>query len=771
MRFQHELLRRLRDPRGPGADQGWARRSLEVSIARPLLIGMAILQAVMVLAVLASLGRDLVGLLVAISHLAAAALALAVLRFDRGHVASILGSWMLFLLDWSVSPTPESTLLFTACWLCNLNGALPAFLLRGKVSWLAPLGAAAAIPVLMILLRPDQSAHPLVPGVFVTTIAITLATRIGLSYLIDYTDRVDAEARELEETTAALTARTSATYQAAEDARVLHDTAINTLGAIANGGAAVADVDAVRQRCLADIAVIETLRSVTGDDVSTGPGFRDAIRPTGIRVRYAGMPDEEIANIEALLPPRVMRAFSRAAAEAVQNAAKHSGADEVVVSITRTADAVRVAVVDRGVGMEEQGRAQGSGIERSILERARSAGIRATIDSGPGAGTIVTLEYPLDAAADSSRALETGESGVEEVVRQLRSRSAFALSAGLVGVGVTLAALNHPGKATPEWLMVAVVAMTCWLAWRERDRPRLSVWTTIALIAAGPVAFFLSAWSVGFGRVNPILWQAIAPTGPLLALMMVVLPRATKRLGFAIYLLTVLAIAIHVASTSLEAAYITGIAGLLGFGLIAGVSSFVRKLAAIAARAHREQRETFTAGLQLATVGAAAESRRRWRDAGLEHSVSLLRAIGEGRVDPCDPAIQNRCAEEEAYLRQLSLLSPELIHMGTWFARALNASRLKGVRLTVRSGAADAKADDAQRLGGTLMAVVEAMPSGTKLTAALFATAQGLTMILVAPTPRLMAAFNPEGLWGRGLRVQTLDQQDFAELVVAGGES
>ena len=770
MSIRHELLRRLRDPRGRRTDKGWAGRGLEGSIAKSLLIGMTILQGVMVPAAIASLGRDTTGLVVAASHLVAVMAALAVLQFGRGHVWLILGSWILFLLDWTISPAPGSTLLFTACWVCNLNGALPAFLLRGKVSWLAPLGAASTIPVLMVLLRPDQAAHPLVPGVLVTTIAITVATRIGLSYLIDYTDRVDAETRELEETTASLTAQTSATHQAAEDARVLHDTAINTLGAIASGGAAVDDVDAVRLRCLADISAIETLRSVTGDDASARHGFRDAIRPAGIRVRYAGMSDEEIASTEALLPPRVMRAFSRAAAEAVQNAAKHSGADEVVVSIARTADEVRVVISDRGVGIEG-GLRHGSGIQRSILERARSAGIRATIDSTLGAGTIVTLDYALHNAADQPRAVEVGGGSVEDLVRHLRSRSAFALSAGLVGVGVTLAALNHPGKATPEWLMVAVVAVACWLAWRERDRTRLSAWTTIALMAAGPVAFFLSAWSVGFGRVNPILWQAIAPTGPLLVLMIVVLPRAVKVLGIVAYLLTVLAIAIGVAPTAREAAYITGVAGFLGLGLIAGVLSFVRSLAAIATRANREQREAFTTGLQLAAVEAAAEARRRWRDAGLEHSVSLLRAIGEGRVDPRDPAIQNRCAEEEAYLRQLSLLNPELIRMGAWFARALNASRLKGVGLTVRSGAADAKADDAQQLGGTLLAMVDAMPPGTKLTTAMFATAQGLTMTLVAPTPCLISALNGDVHRARVLKLQTLGEQDLAELVVAGGES
>jgi len=770
MSIRRDWLRRLRNPRGQRTSTGWAGRSLEGSIGNVFLIAMAIWQGVMALAALSSLGPETAGLVMAAIHFVALGTALAVFRFGRWHLLSILGWWALFVMDWAIAPAPESTLLFAACWMCNLNGALPAFLLRGKASWLAPLAAAVTIPVLMIITRPDLVAHPLVPSVFVTTIAIMMATRIGLSYLVDYTNGVDAEAQELEETMASLTTRKSATHQAAEDARVLHDTAINTLGAIANGGAAISDPDAVRQRCLADIATIEALRSGKGDDIAVRHGFRDAIRPTGIRVRYVGMSDDEIANAEGLLPPRVMRAFSRAVAEAVQNAAKHSGAAEAVVSITRTDQAVWVAVSDQGIGIQK-GQRHGTGVTRSILERAREAGIQVAIDSAPGQGTTVTLEYVFGDALDPSRPVAVSGGSVENLVRQLRLRSAFVLSAGLIGVGVALAALNHPGEATPEWLMVAVVALACGLAWRERNRDRLSVSTMIALMVSGPVAFVLSAWAVGFGQTHPVLWQAIAPTGPLLALMIVLLPRAVKIFGFAIYLLTVLATAASVVPASWEAAHVTLVAGLLGLGLILGVTSFVHSLAAVATRANSEQQGAFRAGLELAAVEAAAETRRRWRDAGLEQSVDLLRDIGEGRLDPSDPAIQQRCAEEEAFLRQLLLLNPELIQMGTWFARALNAARLKGVGLTVRAGAADATAEDAPQFGRTLLRIIDAMPAGSKLTTAFFATARGLAMTLVAPTPNLVSVLSSDGQWNNVLKLQTLGEQDLAELVMTGSRS
>ena len=529
----------------------------------------------------------------------------------------------------------------------------------------------------------------------------------------------------------------------------------------------------MRLRCLADITAIDDLRIARGEDPAARTGLRDAIRAVGIRVRHGGLSDDELASTESLLPAPVLRALGRAAVEAVQNAARHSGADEVRVTITRTDQQVQLTIRDEGVGMQvDLPRARG--IVRSILERADDAGIEATIDSTPGAGTTVRLEYGLDDLVRDTGPLVAlpeadREVTVEAVVRPLRSRAVFALSAGLVGVGVVLSALNHPGQPTPEWLMVLVVAAACGLAWRERNRARISWPTALALLVAGPLAFLLSAWAVGFGRSDPILWQAIGPTGPLLALLIVPLPRGVKALGHAAYALTVAVAAAWIAPASMAAMQITLVAGLVGLGLRSAVRRFINRLAAVATAAHQAQRQAFAVSLELVAVEAASEARRRWRDAGLDESIRLLRAIGEARLSPQDPAIRQRCADEEAFLRQLSLLHPELIQMGTWLARALHVSRQRGVGLTVRAGATDAPASDARYLGETLLTVVDALPSGTPLTTALFTSARGLTMTLVAPTPHLRACLDGIAQRVQGFTQRTLGTQDLVELTANGG--
>ena len=158
MSIRHALSRRLRDPRSQQTDKGWAGRSLEASIARAMLIGMATLHGVTGLAVLFSLGREPAALALAAAHVAMIATAFAVLRAGRGQLGLVLGSWALFVADWTLAPTPESTLLFAACWLCNLADTLPVMLLRGRTSWQVPLAAAVVLPLSMLLLRPEWAS-------------------------------------------------------------------------------------------------------------------------------------------------------------------------------------------------------------------------------------------------------------------------------------------------------------------------------------------------------------------------------------------------------------------------------------------------------------------------------------------------------------------------------------------------------------------------------------------------------------------------------------
>jgi signal transduction histidine kinase len=84
-------------------------------------------------------------------------------------------------------------------------------------------------------------------------------------------------------------------------------------------------------------------------------------------------------------------------AEALTNAAKHSGASEVSVEVEVAGDVLHVAVRDDGAG--GAGLARGTGLA-GLKDRVEALGGRTFLDSRPGAGTSLKAEFPLTAAND-----------------------------------------------------------------------------------------------------------------------------------------------------------------------------------------------------------------------------------------------------------------------------------------------------------------------------------------------------------------------------------
>jgi len=116
-------------------------------------------------------------------------------------------------------------------------------------------------------------------------------------------------------------------------------------------------------------------------------------------VRFVGS-----AEADVRLPDEVETALFRIAQEALNNAAKHAHATEVVVTMTVAERQLCVMVEDNGRGFDiEAARAAGSaGADggmgmRTMRERATAAGITLRITGGPGRGTRVWMAAPLPA--------------------------------------------------------------------------------------------------------------------------------------------------------------------------------------------------------------------------------------------------------------------------------------------------------------------------------------------------------------------------------------
>ena len=141
-------------------------------------------------------------------------------------------------------------------------------------------------------------------------------------------------------------------------------------------------------------ALSHGLHSLTLDHLgleAAGRGFcKELANRQGVHIEYhcQDMPED--------LPQEVSVCLFRILQEALQNAAKHSGAQRFEVWIRGRASEVELVVHDSGVGfeVEEESKRHGLGLT-SIKERLKLVGGQLSIDSKPQAGTTIQARVRL----------------------------------------------------------------------------------------------------------------------------------------------------------------------------------------------------------------------------------------------------------------------------------------------------------------------------------------------------------------------------------------
>jgi len=214
--------------------------------------------------------------------------------------------------------------------------------------------------------------------------------------------------------------------QRREHERLLHDTILNTLTALARSGSD--DLARVVSRCTQDVALIEAALSDPGgpdsgaedshgDLVSGIQAVAEQMRARGLDVHV-----EITSDRLPVVPALVATAISAAAREALSNVTAHAGTGQAWVQVSPVAPQghrhcparLRVIVRDKGAGFDLASVGPSRlGLRRSIAERTADCGGRASIWSAPGQGTVVCLSWPAspepgDAATESDRATWVG---------------------------------------------------------------------------------------------------------------------------------------------------------------------------------------------------------------------------------------------------------------------------------------------------------------------------------------------------------------------------
>jgi signal transduction histidine kinase len=208
-----------------------------------------------------------------------------------------------------------------------------------------------------------------------------------------------------------------------EHERLLHDTVLNTLTALARAGTDDrGDVAEVVSRCRQDVALIEAALSDPDPDENTA-GHGDlgrGVRGVAAEMTARGLDVHvEVADGVPAVPVPVVAALSNATREALANVATHAGTADAWVEVSRIApDAgdlgtgdpgrgnagAQVTVLDRGAGFDpariDQSRL---GLRRSIAERVADCGGQASVWSAPGRGTVVRMSWPAGPLREEPR--------------------------------------------------------------------------------------------------------------------------------------------------------------------------------------------------------------------------------------------------------------------------------------------------------------------------------------------------------------------------------
>ena len=196
-------------------------------------------------------------------------------------------------------------------------------------------------------------------------------------------------------------------------ARDLHDSVTQSLFAASLKAEALAEtlddpdvarnaVDELRRLTRGSLAGMRTmLLEMRGDALTQTPLpelLRHLVEAGGGRIGADVRLNVEGRRQE--VPPDVQTALYRIAQEALNNVARHARASEVWVDLRLSDQCIRLEIGDDGRGFDPGTESAGHFGLQNMRERAEAIGGSFGIVTGPGRGTVVTVEWPLEEGED-----------------------------------------------------------------------------------------------------------------------------------------------------------------------------------------------------------------------------------------------------------------------------------------------------------------------------------------------------------------------------------
>lgn len=415
--------------------------------------------------------------------------------------------------------------------LLNLACALTGLLLVMRVA--VPVVILAAFVEFWLLVADlpeppgtsDRISTDLYPLYALAMGAAAVGARLGL---FSAARRSEGARTALEQAEAQSQALRGLQRRMREQQRLLHETVLNTLTAIARGGVATSSSigSRIRARCAESALVLRTLASAEFAIPSMGSrDWATDLRADVQPLSDSGVHVEMKVNAGAhRLPDDVYGAMLAATREALANVTRHANADCVTLDVSVTSDprARRqiwtVEIRDDGSGFDPRTAVWRFGLSTAIVQTIDDAGGEARVISHMGEGTCVTLTWSTPRESRASMALGDSATSVNALGSPvLLSFGVFSLFSMLL----TISGYERPPVAVAGFS----VALVCGglLIWFGRAGTLPPVVVAGVCIAV-PLVYRLQITGLGSGDHNPwsdwsseaivALLLIVAGTGP-----------------------------------------------------------------------------------------------------------------------------------------------------------------------------------------------------------------------------------------------------------------
>lgn len=494
--------------------------------------------------------------------------------------------------------------------------------------------AAAESRSSQVLITAVGRETPLGPVVYVTAIAVGFM--VARRYAANVMRRVEALAETVDDATR-LSERASRAAQAraAVDRRI-HETVLNTLAAIANGGASS---EQLRRECRRDLEQMQ-LGFMPQAEQGLSAIVRSAIHVAGEGEAFVAVDISKEVDLERG-PAGALR---DALVESLRNVHRHARAR--TVRITAHSDGVRafVTVADDGVGMEVDVQER-FGVRNSIRASLAAMGGSAEVISRPNEGTTVQLVAPLSLRPPA----------VDGAPLRLPKRGRFIGRLGLIASVITVCVLlpwTYPGPSAGFMqVMLPMTAFTCvcvCVAYPASRRVLLPLsWLAVAL---GLVLVLVAASQVDGCATAPIASSVIAAVMSSLFLIFIEVGRGlAPKVAALLIFVTACLVLVFLVPGECRNGSATILVILLMFVL--GLW-WIFHMTLTAVTAQEQARREAVAQLLEDEVQLTEflESRAAWEKV-TGTTKEVLAAIADGTVDPSDLFVRQRARIEQSQLR------------------------------------------------------------------------------------------------------------------------